>query len=351
MLLAPQWWRCRSSDLNDRKLSSVTLGLGLWTSQLQGCAHSSGSWPSTQAHATCASLSPTTWAVQGPLHVPGCSHIGLEAILSLNPSFGRMTKQAAFCHNNSKEAGWRINKRKGFVLLNEDFTKVLWRVSYLSCPAGHTGKAGADVGQHGDQVHRENRSEMRFKRGAEKVLPDPPSSWTLILCMCKFVGTNSNFLSAFKLLALNEGPEKQSIRKQRSPACIPHSGVASRKGRVCGAAQKAGMCWSWPRWFWVTYEWVSFPDSGWWNTEPGQPDGQEAASGCLGGERPQGEAVSEGDGDDACLPTTQLWTERCDQSSTSQFWEMLRSAHHPSSIKMNRCETALITSLCNLAHT
>lgn len=46
------------------------------------------------------------------------------------------------------------------MLFNEDFTKVLRCVSYLSCPAGHTGKAGTDAGQHGDEVHGENRSEM-----------------------------------------------------------------------------------------------------------------------------------------------------------------------------------------------
>lgn len=52
------------------------------------------------------------------------------------------------------------------------------------------------------------KKKKKVKKERKKQVPDPPSSWTLILCICKFVGTNSNFLSAFKLLALNEGPKK-----------------------------------------------------------------------------------------------------------------------------------------------
>lgn len=55
---------------------------------------------------------------------------------------------------------------------------------------------------------KRQKKQNSVKKDIKKQIPDPPSSWTLILCICKFVGTNSNFLSAFKLLALNEGPEK-----------------------------------------------------------------------------------------------------------------------------------------------
>lgn len=41
------------------------------------------------------------------------------------------------------------------------------------------------------------------------ISPKPSSSWTLILCTWRLVDMNSSFLSAFKLLALNDGPDME----------------------------------------------------------------------------------------------------------------------------------------------
>ena len=52
-----------------------------------------------------------------------------------------------------------------------------------------------------------------FFSGGSYVSPKPSSSCTLILWTCRLVGMNSSFLSAFRLLALNEGPDVQRVKK------------------------------------------------------------------------------------------------------------------------------------------
>lgn len=79
--------------------------------------------------------------------------------------------------------------------------------------------------------------------------------------MCRFVGTNSNFLSAFKLLALNEGPREQNMNQGPSP-WVPHSWVASGKWVFWGCCSKSGYMW-WPRKCWVNHEHILLQGGRW----------------------------------------------------------------------------------------
>lgn len=47
------------------------------------------------------------------------------------------------------------------------------------------------------------------------VSPNPSSSCTLMRCTWRLVDMNSSFLSAFRLLALNEGPDEERSPCQR----------------------------------------------------------------------------------------------------------------------------------------
>lgn len=123
--------------------------------------------------------------------------------------------------------------------------------------------------------------------------------------MCKFVGTNSNFLSAFKLLALNEGPKKQNIQKQRASTRIcTHE--RQQKGALRGHCSESRYGRSQPWQLCVAQERISLPDA-----KGGQPAGRETGSGGFGGEWRR-EAASGGTVD-ACPPMTPLFTKRLTQ--------------------------------------
>lgn len=61
--------------------------------------------------------------------------------------------------------------------------------------------------------------KITHKSHHHHISPKPSSSCTLILCTCRLVGINSIFLSAFRLLALKDGPDVLSSEQTMDYSC------------------------------------------------------------------------------------------------------------------------------------